>query len=252
VVRFSVFERNQVAVVPRAVDSPSQPKVIIKPSEPLNNVPVDISQPDPLFTGKLQTEMARFDSIISKWRSERGYAVLLGNGQGEVHIYESYDIETLQRLADSGDGFAVNALARASVLKGLDAMVSVYKKAAVRGSTEALYLAGITSSAYTERLPSSDERRAGIIDALTWYNVAALRGDRSPNLEGSGSLLRQLDVPLSGQDKEFIKLRSQEIYDDLQQQRTAQGLGDFDNSVPPEVKAYYDDIEANVHGLYKR
>jgi hypothetical protein len=190
------------------------------------------------------------NAILEKWQLERGYAVLLSNSRGDE--YRSYDIATLEQLADSGDGFAVDALANASVIKGFNEVAKVYKKAAVKGSIEALYLTGLYAYEFTKRSALDTEKRHGIVSALTWYNVAALRGDRSFNLQSSNSLLSELKVPLTEKEKDNIKSNSQEIYDDLQQQRTALGLGDFDNSVPPEVKAYYDDIEANTNGLYKR
>jgi hypothetical protein len=235
----SGIESSPVAVLP-------EPANVSESSLENLNV-VEVTEDKHISTSKAQHNIS---AILKKWQLERGYTVLLSNSRGDE--YSSYDVATLEQLADSGDGFAVDALANASVIKGFNEVAKVYKKAAVRGSTEALYFTGFYAYGFAKRSALDTEKRQGVISALTWYNVAALRGDRSFNLQSSDSLLSELKVPLNDQDKEHIKSRSQEIYDDLQQQRTAQGLGDFDNSVPPEVKAYYDDIEANVHGLYKR
>jgi biopolymer transport protein ExbD len=250
ILAFFTSIRQRVHLPEQGAISEDHSSVQGKPESPFKSLSVQLQQVNQSHEAEGQSELARSDSVIAKWRSERGYAVLLGSSRAED--YRSYDIETLKRLADGSDGFAVDELAKRAIVNGREAVESVLKNAAIKGSVESLYLAGNYAHVFSQRLESVDARRAGTLDALTWFSVAALRGDRSFNLERSSGILSELADPLSDQDRESIRSRAQEIYNDLQQQRTAMGLGDFDNSVPPEVKAYYDDIEANVNGLYKR
>ncbi len=167
--------------------------------------------------------------------------------------YDGYDIETLEKLAEGGDGLAVQALAEVNMRKGFDKGLNVYKKAAVRGSTEALALiaASIQGVKYNNAA-DPEAKKAALIESLAWFNVAALRGDRQ-SLLNEMTLLQYKGVSIEdfAQAQAQAQTQAQEIYNELQKERTALGLGDFDNSVPPEVKAYFDDIEEIVHKTYK-
>jgi hypothetical protein len=180
------------------------------------------------------------NAVIAQWKKERGYAVFVEGNQN----YDSYNLETLEKLANDGDGLAVQALARVNMLKGFDNGINIYQKAAVKGSTEALALiAASIQGVRFNNASSPEEKKAALIESLAWDNVAALRGDRQ-SIISEMTLLKSKGITIETADQAVIKVRAQEIYNELQQERNALGLGDFDNSVPDAVRAYFDDLEA--------
>lgn len=70
-----------------------------------------------------------------------------------------------------------------------------------------------------------------------------LRGDRLPAIIGSKDFIKINKLDLSIEDQQKIQARSQEIYADLVQKRSALGLGEFDNSVPDSVNRYLDFLD---------
>lgn len=179
------------------------------------------------------------ESEAKAWVAKMG-----GLSKGNTE-YAQYSPETLKKLAQEGDSQAIDALG-AYYLKelGVDAAKQFYFDAAVQGATQVFtHLAKIESYYKYGNAASVEEKNASVIEVVALYNVAKLRGNRWPNITGADSFINMNKIQLSEDDVQKIELRSQEIYDQLQQKRTELGLGAFDNSVPDSVKKYFDRFE---------
>ncbi len=182
------------------------------------------------------------ESLI-KWRESRGRF-----SAESLAEYSSYDFETLNKLADGGDLKAMMVLADYYISErnpdqanGSDNAMRILIRAAIHGSTHALenYSEFFESKVYK---PGSVLTNEQMIEVLAWKNVAALRGDMFPNQIASNDVER-LKFVLNAESAGRIRQRSQEIYAELQKERTAIGLGDFDNSQPPEAKKFFSHLD---------
>jgi hypothetical protein len=181
-------------------------------------------------------ESAQVDEVLS-WQAARGWYDTSNETSDD---YKTYSEEVLKQLADNGDIKALHLLARWAPL---DESSRLLTKAAVRGSTFALF--GLSNHVDTggELVPKKmpeDKRRLALKEAAAYIQVAAMRGDlMNAKFQGISSLEFRYDMKLTDQDLEQVKNRAQEIYDSLESERIALGLGKFDNSIPPAIKVYF-------------
>lgn len=179
-------------------------------------------------------EFATVDEVLS-WQAARGW---YDTSNETADDYKTYSEEVLKQLADNGDLKALHLLARWAPLDESRALLT---KAAIHGSTFALF--GLSNRVDTggelvEKKIPEDKRRPILIEAAAYIHVAAMRGDlKSAKFQGISSLESIYDMKLTDQDIEQVKSRAQEIYDSLESERIALGLGKFDNSIPPTIKA---------------
>ena len=178
------------------------------------------------------------------WRLERGYP-------DEINAYGSYDEATLSALAESGDIRAIHTLAerlasRQNLTDTDKAVISgLYRRAVLYGSTFALLHLGVQQETDYKNLPVDDPNRHALaLEILATYNLAALRGDRMPNIARGNHFVEQYNIQLTDEDKQLIANRSQEIYTNLSKHRYALALDEFDNSDPDSVVQYFNEVEA--------
>lgn len=195
----------------------------------------------PVLSGFSPAEM----SDIGVWFAAHGNFMF----ESDAGQYASYNMETLQRLCESGDIRAFHALAKLYLSKensrtyGFDAAVPIYWSAAAYGSTQALIELGIIIDAkYRFGLHSSEEKQQANLEVFSLYEAAALRGDKWGELVYGKSMMSSSSISLSESDKAFINKRSQEIYVQIQQKRYELGLGKFDNGIPDVVSRFYKEI----------
>lgn len=181
---------------------------------------------------------------LIEWRLERGYP-------DEANSYDNYDEATLNTLADSGDVRAMHTLAEQYARRGnlsdedKKAVADIYRAAALHGSTFAFLHLGIQQEATFGNLSADDPKRhETAIEILATYNVAALRGDKMPNIARGNHFVAQNNIQLTEEDKQQIQSRSQDIYNNLARHRYALSLEEFDNSVPESVSQYFSEVEA--------
>jgi hypothetical protein len=214
-----------------AASTSSVEKKTVKPTVNAEQVYDDIRVPE-------ETE-----ELIS-WREERGYP-------DDANSYDGYDEGTLNSLADSGDIRAIHKLAEhyANLENPSDAdkavVSALYRDAALHGSTFAFLHLGIQQETAYANLSADDSRRhETAIEILATYNVAALRGDKMPNIARGKSFVAQNNIQLTDEDKQLIQTRSQDIYNNLARHRYALSLEEFDNEVPESVAQYFSEVEA--------
>jgi hypothetical protein len=177
--------------------------------------------------------------VLRRWQESRGTFL-----DEVLDEYSDYDISTLQQLADTGDLKAMASLIKKYVSPeyvdkyGLVYSMPLMKLAAAYGSTDAFEQYATAYNALNGYDVAPAVKRATVLEVLAWQNAAALRGDILPN-HLAGSDIKRENIELSEQDIAAIRQRSQQIYDEAQEQRRQLGLGDFDNSVPPEVKKFF-------------
>ena len=178
-------------------------------------------------------------SEAKAWLASKGH---IGQVNSE---YLTYNIETLDKLVNSGDVQAIVPLGLAYLRRsGIDTANQFFLDMAARGYTHVFNTMG--SFLETDRNNNSvttEEKASSAIEILANYNVAELRGDRWPNIASANSFIRSNNIQLSDEDLQKVNARSQEIYNQMQQKRTELGLGDFDNSVPASVKKYFDQFD---------
>lgn len=179
---------------------------------------------------------------VNDWFGARGYDF----GKGSNNEYASYDIDTLEKLAQAGDVRAMKYWGKAvyGTVGGFEKAKASYINAAIHGSTDAINAVGLAmeSSLYSNA-KLAEEKNIAALEILAWYNAAALRGDRLPAIIGSKDFIKINKLDLSEEDQQKIQTRSKEIYDDLVQKRRALGLDEFDNSVPDSVNRYLDFLD---------
>jgi len=181
-------------------------------------------------------ESAQLDEVLS-WKAARGW---YDTSNDTADDYKTYSEEILKQLADNGDIKALHLLARWAPL---DESSRLLTKAAIHGSTFALV--GLsnrvdTDGVLVEKKIPEDKRRPILIEAAAYRQVAAMRGDLMvAKFQGISFLESVYDMKLTNLDLEQVNSRAREIYDSLESERIALGLGKFDNSIPPAIKVYY-------------
>lgn len=175
---------------------------------------------------------------IKNWFAQRGNFSFMGDEK--LNDYATYDDATLNQLGDAGDLRALHTLADRS--KNIKDFKSTLYKASVWGSTEALIRMGAISEADDLDSMSAESRKQMIIDALSYYDAAQLRGDWWGNIVRGQSLLTRYSHDLTQHDKSIIQSNAKKIYADIQRERNELGLGEFDNSVPESVIKFYEEM----------
>lgn len=188
------------------------------------------------------------EAEVKNWCSARGAKCALE--QQDEKIYESYDIATLESLSNSGDVRAMTHLAeryakdfidKGEPDKGFELRNQLYFKAASYGSTDALLKLGLAAN--TGTFKSQFQGRELALEALAYYEVAAMRGDRFGKVLLGNLPVRENELVLTDADYAYIETRAEEIYQGLQRKRHELELGEFDNEVPESVKRYFDRIQ---------
>lgn len=184
--------------------------------------------------------------IVKKWQAKHGDPRFM------PMEYKSYSIETLQKLSDGGDIYAMQLLAdkvQFLTRDGESKAKGLLLRAAVYGSTNALNIQAIHEMHLILDANSEAERKARVIDNLVYIKAAALRGDLTHYYRDAASpLTTRHGIALTEVDVKEINDKAVALIDDLQKQRIALGLGEFDNSQSPEVKRYLENIDPSDLG----
>lgn len=196
---------------------------------------------------KIDEKLPRWDSggiagtpaeeeVVRRWEQERGY--LLKDRQKNEE-YKSYDIPALQIMVDSGD-----VLAQAEIVRRAygEARTREIYKALAMGSTSAVMSLGVQLEVSYEDARTDDARQNLVKELFAVYEMGALRGDRYNQIVLQNEFIKKHNIQLTEEDKKAIKQRGKELYNEIQQQRFELGLDEFDNSVPPEVSNYYNNL----------
>jgi hypothetical protein len=185
-------------------------------------------------------------AIVKRWMDSRGH---YGPDDDSLNEYKAYDLETLERLAETGDLKAMSALSwlylsneRYGRPDSLVKYENILHRAAVYGSTAAF---GKLSRFSINLEPGTGAvKYEDLIEGFAWAHVATLRGDMLPS---NSALVHAGIHQFEFTDKAAaqIKNRAHELYNQLEKQRIEMGLGKFDNSRPPEV----DNLFKNLGGF---
>lgn len=189
---------------------------------------------------------------LVRWRLDRGYP-------DESNSYDSYDEATLNALASTGDIRAIHKLAEYYASRGnlsdadREVIASLQRAAALYGSTFAFLNLGVQQeSAYANLAADDPQRHSAALEILATYQVAALRGDRMPNMVRGNHFVSRNNIQLTDEDNQLIAARAQEIYNNLSKHRNALALDEFDNNVPESVNHYFGEVETIQQKLKTR
>lgn len=171
----------------------------------------------------------------------------------DAELYDSYDLETLEALADQGDSLALYVLPRRYMeieiasdedRPDLQAKIdAAYLKAAAYGSTYALRRKASEISigaAYGGK--DEAERRKQHIAAMSYLTVAERRGYGDAMLDKVSYVEQHSIEPFTEEELAEINQNADKLYGELEQERERLGLPPFDNSVPKIVERYYDSL----------
>lgn len=175
---------------------------------------------------------------IKDWFAQRGNFSFMGDIK--LGDYTTYDDSVLAQLGENGDLRALHVLADRA--KNIKEFRSILQTAAVFGSTEALVRLGAINEAEDLGNMKSEERKEKIIQALSYYDAAQLRGDWWGNIVRGQNLQKRYSHELNEQDKIIIQENAKAIYDQAQSERHTRGLGNFDNEVPDSVIKFYEEM----------
>jgi len=175
--------------------------------------------------------------------------------------YGTYDISTLESLANSGDVKAMKVLSLRYLELALNNKISSEQmieysekknhytsKAIIYGDREMLSLMPelkkeISHLESTGLTP--EEKHSTILNVLAHYEFMGLRGSMRDKYDGQRLFFKtysdSLGLPssLSEADKNTVRAKAKEIYDAQEKKRIEIGLGPFDNSNSDNVlKAY--------------
>lgn len=148
-------------------------------------------------------------------------------------LYMTYPVETLEEMGENGDVMALDVLheiyyREAKFEQGDLAM----EKAAMFGSTEALFVMGVTLVSFAEGLAMgeikpSPETRSKLFKGMAWLKVGTQRGD--PYSKGKfDKYMTRRSFNLTDEDLAVIEAKAQAFYDRLIRERQRRGLGEFD------------------------
>lgn len=188
---------------------------------------------------------------VTRWFASKGYFDIYG--LDDQNDYKNYDEATLEKLAKDGDIHAIHELAVKQ--EHLDKRRNLFYGAAVHGSTAAIMDIGTSIWVEANLDEKSEEEKKGVIlESLSFYHAAYLRGDSWALLNAGSSLLALHPTNLSQSDVEQIKRRGSEVYTEIQNNRNQLNLGVFDNSTPAAVKLFIEDYrhqtKSNTDNLY--
>jgi hypothetical protein len=181
--------------------------------------------------------------VIDRWKFDKGY---MPNDAYKIDEYSRFDVKTLKIMSDNGDIIAQTELI--SRFTAEEDRKREINKALAMGSTAAIIHRGVLYDNEYKLAKSDELRHEALLNRLALYEFGVLRGDRYHQIDAEYSLLR--NIQLSEADRRIISERGKALYEQLQLQRIELGMGDFDNSVPPEVKKFHDDL-AETYGVKK-
>ena len=172
------------------------------------------------------------------WLAARGWYDVSNNNKDD---YKTYSKEALEQLANNGDLKALTLLVKGT---GGSERKNLETKAAVYGSTFALVGLIRATLPLSAEVLSSEQKKARILEGAAYAKVAEMRGDLWPTYEDH---LKEIEdgtykEKFTDEDRQAIDAIANDIYADLESQRMALGLGKFDNSYPPLIRAYYKSI----------
>lgn len=231
--------------VPPAIPTPPTEEVIesaddtgfVGPIKTDQNIDAGISQPPVDSDEETWTGSAKQQAEMQRWFESHGWFDPSPLTQDD---YKSYSKETLIAFAERGDVKALELLAFHSRVSSKTR--EYYEKAAVYGSTHALY--GIINNmlhhtSVTEESSYEDKRRL-MIEVYAYKLVATTRGDYAvaPDWDVQNTATK-LKFEATSYDREDIHRRAEEIYAQLELNRKNLGLPSFDNTLSPTAKAFY-------------
>lgn len=231
-------EQRSEEVTSSAIEIKNERSESIAPGEFIKSIeliPNDNTTSNPIEWNP--DDQAQKEQLL-RWKAERGWHDMLSEDLNGAPDYRTYSKETLERLGEQGDLRALHALVRLPISPA--ERQSFLTKAAVHGSTFALFqLANAVSSEPNyEANPTEERKRQAIIEALAYVEVARMRGEGMSVNGKIQEIQETLQFSPTKPEVKLIETRTQEIYNDLADQRRQMGLPEFDNSTPPVVKAF--------------
>lgn len=244
----------ETAMPPEAADVP----VVAAEPEPLAAVLPETVSSAELNALLQQYGIGRLEGQWREWAMSRGFPVPAGSdGYAYEQPYEQYDNETLRGLADNGDMWAQQMLAKRISRSNPAEAIELYREAAIRGSVYAMsemanLFARISDKRREVEFKSQDlalEQVYAMRDApvapevsgYAWTAVAAMAGTE-PMFGNIAAA--QLSRQLSDEQKEEACSIASGMYDEISQRRQSLGLGDYDRKPPPIV--YWDPAATEV------
>lgn len=247
----------------RAVDESPPPVADIEPVAEPEPEGVAEALPEIVSGAELnallqQYGIGRLEGQWREWAMSRGFPVPAGSdGYAYEQPYDQYDDETLRGLADNGDMWAQQMLAKRISRTNPAEAIELYREAAIRGSVYAMsemanLFARISDKRREVEFKSQDlalEQVYAMRDApvspevsgYAWTAVAAMAGTE-PMFGNIAAT--QLSRQLSDEQKDEACSIASGMYDEIRQRRQALGLGDYDRSPPPIV--YWDQAATEV------
>lgn len=180
----------------------------------------------------LFVKLEPFMDDIIQWETEKfGYYLTLATPSD----YNSYDIESLEAMADQKDMKALDMLSikyrtDLNMIKSLEAS----QRAAALGSTSALsqIASHMSPTSLTEK-----GKHENIMTKLSYLQAALIRGDKS-SVRQSVTLLELYKGELNDKDIKTIQNNGRKIIAQLEINRAKINLPAFDNSIPWYVDEY--------------
>lgn len=247
----SQVSSNNSVVVSSANEAQSKVSAVTLADEPEGVIPVNNTLSTHVESHGASNINESYPTIIGSplnrkklgdWYRSRGYYVMNHIDQS-IDEYASFDMDTLRQLKEAGDLRANSHYMRKladGTKEGYFKMRDEAMDLAAKGSIEALELCGLLTKSSGGRHTGVSERQSEL-DYLVWYKTAELRGNRLPMIGAYGQIEVGGIAPLSKAEWQQVDERAQELYQSLLKKRKEMGLGDFDNSVPDEVKKYFFD-----------
>ena len=146
---------------------------------------------------------------------------------------------------------AMTVLAERYGLKGnLKARNTALVNAVILGSTYVFFDLISNHEAQYNKNKDADYRKRHAIETLAIYRTASLRGDESFEIIFARQFIEKHNIQITEDDRQKIKKKAEKIYADLQKARHNVGLGDFDNSAPPEVIKIFERLKYSFAVTY--
>ncbi len=146
------------------------------------------------------------------------------------HVYSQYDISTLEEMADQGDFIALNTLTKMYAELGeTQKLRETWEKEAVFGSTSAAVGLAHFNLGFVEYFSDKPEfQQKALTEGVAWIKFAMMRGD--PSAE---SVLQERVQAIKGMEELIdwtkVEKRAEEIYQQLESERSARGFPPFEN-----------------------